>query len=68
MGYTQSMNDHSLFINSPEGYFTRLLVYVDDIILARNDKEKIERIKRALNQMFKIKDLRDFEDIFLVLK
>ena len=57
MGYTQSMNDHSLFINSSEGYFTTLLVYVDDIILAGNDKEEIVRIKQALNQTFKIKDL-----------
>jgi len=41
MGYTQSMNDHSLFINSSERSFTTLLVYVDDIILAGNDKEEI---------------------------
>ena len=41
MGYTQSMNDHSLFINSSEGSFTALLVYVDDVILAGNDKEEI---------------------------
>ena len=33
MGYTQSMNDHSLFIHSSEG----------------NDKEEIARIKQALN-------------------
>ena len=57
MGYTQSMNDHSLFINSSEGSFTTLLVYLDDIILAGNNKEKIKRIKQALNETFKIKDL-----------
>ena len=57
MGYTQSMNDHYLFINSSEESFTALLVYVDDIILAGNDKEEIARIKQALNQTFKIKDL-----------
>jgi len=53
------MNDHSLFINSFEGSFIALLVYVDDIILAGNDKEEIVRIKQALNQTFKIKDLGD---------
>jgi len=35
------MNDHFLFINYSEEYFTALLVYVDDIILAENDKEEI---------------------------
>jgi len=57
MGYTQSMNDHFLFINSSKGSFTTLLVYVDDIILAGNDKEEIARIKQTLNQTFRIKDL-----------
>jgi len=34
-------------------------MYVDDIILARNDKEEIDRVKEALNKTFKIKDLSD---------
>jgi len=34
-------------------------VYVDDTILARNDKEEIDRIKQALNKIFKIQDLGD---------
>jgi len=57
------MNDHSLFINSSKGSFTTLLVYVDDIILAGHDKEKIEIIKQALDRTFKIKDLRDLRYI-----
>jgi len=36
------MNDHSLFINSSEESFTILLIYMDDIILAGNDKEEID--------------------------
>ena len=32
-------------------------MYVDDIILAGNDKEEIDRVKEALNKTFKIKDL-----------
>jgi len=53
------MNDYSLFINSFERSFTTILVYVDDIILAGNDKEEIDRIKQALNETFKINDLGD---------
>ena len=53
------MNDYSLFINSSEGSFTTLLVYVDDIILVGNDKEEIDQVKEALNKTFKIKDLSD---------
>ena len=59
VGYTQSMNDYSLFINYSKWSFTTLLMYVDDIILARNDKEEIDRVKEALNKTFKIKDLSD---------
>jgi len=53
------MNDHSLFINSSERSFTTILVYVDDIILAGNDKKEINRIKQALNKTIKIKNLGD---------
>jgi len=58
-GYTQSMNDHSLFNNSSKRSFIALLVYMDDIILARNDKEEIDQVKEALNKTFKTKDLGD---------
>jgi len=53
------MNDYSLFINSSERSFTALLAYVDDIILAGNDKEEIDLVKETLNKTFKIKDLGD---------
>ena len=59
MGYTQSMNDYSLFINSSEGSSMALLAYVDNIILAGNHKEEIDRVKESLNKTFKIKDLGD---------
>jgi len=34
-------------------------MYLDDIILAGNDKEEIDRVKEALNKIFKIKNLGD---------
>ena len=63
--FLRDMNDYSLFINSSRRSFTTLLVYVDDIVLAGNDKEEIERVKEALNKTFKIKDLVDLR-YFLV--
>ncbi|KAL2335001.1 hypothetical protein Fmac_016214 [Flemingia macrophylla] len=57
MGYTQSTADHSLFIKSSKSHFTALLVYVDDIILAGDDKAEIDFIKAQLHKSFKIKDL-----------
>jgi len=53
------MNDYSLFINSSEGSFIALLVYVDDIILAGSDKEEIDWVKETLIKTFKIKNLGD---------
>ena len=41
MGYTQSMNDYSLFINSYERSFTTLLVYVDDIKQRLRESNKL---------------------------
>lgn len=54
-GYTQSMNDHSLFINSCEGSFTAILVYVDDIIMAGNDSEEINRMKQVWTRPSKLR-------------
>jgi len=64
VGYTQSMNDYYLFINYSERSFTTILVYVDDITLAGNNKEEIDRIKQALNKTFKSKDLGDLKYFF----
>jgi len=61
------MNDHSLFINFSKGSFTPLFVYVNDIILTKNDKEEIDRVKQTLNKTFKIKVLGDVR-YFLVLE
>jgi len=42
-GYTQFMDDYSLFINSFEGSFPTLLMYIDDIILTGNDKKRLTK-------------------------
>ncbi|GAU22921.1 hypothetical protein TSUD_326940 [Trifolium subterraneum] len=55
--YSQSSSDHSLFTLQHGHHFTALLVYVDDIILAGNTLEEINRIKQVMDAEFKIKDL-----------
>lgn len=55
-GFTQFKANYSLFTKNNGDSFTTLLVYVDDIIVATNNKESIVELKN-LNQKFKIKDL-----------
>lgn len=56
-GFQQSKNDYSLFIKHRNGKITILAVYVDDIIVTRDDSETIGGIKEHLNDIFSIKDL-----------
>ena len=57
IGFVQSKYDHSLFTKESLNTFTILLVYVDDVILAGNSMNEIERIKTSLHRTFRIKDL-----------
>jgi hypothetical protein len=56
-GYQQSNSDYSLFTLSQNNSFTALLVYVDDIILAGDSLDEFARIKKVMDEEFKIKDL-----------
>ena len=38
-----------------------LFVYVDDVLVASNDKEQVEEFKVLLDQKFKLKDLGDLK-------
>ena len=38
-----------------------LLVYVDDVLVASNDKEQVEEFKVLLDQKFKLKDFRNLK-------
>ena len=44
-----------------------LLVYVDDVLIACNDKGEIDKFKVLLDQKFKLKDLGDLR-YFIGLK
>lgn len=61
MGFKQSESDHTLFIkhstHSTLGGVTVLLVYVDDVIVTRNDLEGIRSLQSKLMEEFQMKDL-----------
>jgi Reverse transcriptase (RNA-dependent DNA polymerase) len=50
--------DHSLSLKRNVKFTIVVLVYVDDIIIIRNDLEEIKRVKIQLKEKFDIKDLR----------
>ncbi|TXG48166.1 hypothetical protein EZV62_027460 [Acer yangbiense] len=60
-GFVQSASNHCLFTKSVGKVFIALLVYVDDIIIASNDKKTVDNLKRSLDNKFKLKDLGDLK-------
>ena len=57
--YKISTADHSLFLKHDGKHNTKLLVYVDDIILTRNNPMEISAIISLLHDFFHIKNLDD---------
>jgi hypothetical protein len=61
LGFSQSKSDYSLFTCLIGSSFIALLVYVDDIVLARNDSTELASFIQLLNKKFKLKDLGDLK-------
>ncbi|XP_075486495.1 uncharacterized protein LOC142526116 [Primulina tabacum] len=61
IGFVQSHADSSLFVRTRGRTFLALLVYVDDIVLATNDKKEANDLKIFLDSCFKLKDLGDLK-------
>ena len=45
VGYSQSKNDYSLFLNKSSNHLTAISVYVDDILITRSDFIEIQHVK-----------------------
>jgi len=56
-GFLQSKADYSLFTKTVQDKFTAILVYVDDMMIAGNDKQEIIKLKQQLSSQFHMKDL-----------
>ena len=55
--FVQSKLDYSMFTRVDKGYIIILLIYVDDILIARNDVDAVNAFKKFLDNNFKLKDL-----------
>lgn len=56
-GFVQSRSDYSLFVYNKNGNTLRVLVYVDDLIIAGNSSSSIADFKTYLSTCFHMKDL-----------
>lgn len=56
-GFSESTSNHSRLTRTDGSSFTVVLVYVDDILVTRNDLSAITTLKTSLDDIFKIKDL-----------
>ena len=56
-GFYQSNSDHTLFLKHQRGKVTTLVVYVDDIIITRDDTEEIAKLQKQLAIEFEMKNL-----------
>ncbi|XP_016203659.1 uncharacterized protein LOC107644330 [Arachis ipaensis] len=57
-GFLKSSHDHSFFTKRTSSGLVVILVYVDDLVLSRDNAVEINAIKEALDAEFSIKDLR----------
>ena len=56
-GFVQSKADYFIFTRIKGGFMIIILVYVDDILIARNDADAMNVFKQFLDSKFKLKDL-----------
>ncbi|XP_015934834.1 uncharacterized mitochondrial protein AtMg00810-like [Arachis duranensis] len=57
LGFTYSPHENALFIRKSERGVVLLLLYVDDMIITRDDVDGISDLKASLHRIFEMKDL-----------
>ena len=57
LGFISSPHENALFIRKSERGVVLLLLYVDDMIITRDDVDGISDLKASLHRTFEIKDL-----------
>jgi hypothetical protein len=56
-GYKSSNSNHTLFLKHRLGKVTSLIIYVDNMIITRDDSEEISRLRKQLATKFEMKNL-----------
>ena len=56
-GFTMLEKDHCVYIKHSNNHFIILSLYVDDILIAGNDKKLIDVTKKWLSSNFEMKDM-----------
>ena len=56
-GFSTSEHDPALFVHTSKRGRTLLLLYVDDMLITRDDQEYISFVKKKLSEQFKMSDL-----------
>ncbi|GIL49048.1 hypothetical protein Vafri_5519 [Volvox africanus] len=57
LGFKPSKSDPALFIKRDEKEIVYLLIHVDDFLTTSSDEELIKKVKAAIREVFKIRDL-----------
>lgn len=56
-GFSMVEGDHCIYFKSVGANFTLLSLYVDDILIASNNKEMLKEVKTWLSSTFEMKDM-----------
>ena len=56
-GFTMMEEDHFVYIKHSNNHFIILSLYLDDIVIAGNDKKLIDVTKKWLSSNFEMKDM-----------